>query len=76
MRCVRHLEDEHGSLIEVLYYGCRLCFTEEPDPEFATLDGGWWPCLDAELATAQPCRVCGELMGSLEVSPSDRSLRC
>lgn len=69
MRYTRHIEDADGSLIEILYYCCRLCFADEPDPALAALDGGWWPCLDSELEQAEVCRVCGEVIGPHPTAP-------
>lgn len=63
MRYVRHVEDDYGSLVEILYYCCRLCYVEEPEAELAALPGGGWPCLDSELDAPEACRVCEELIG-------------
>ncbi len=63
MRYVRHVEDDLGSLVEVLYYCSRLCYAEEPNGSVSSLPGGWWPCLDSELEVPEPCRVCGQLIG-------------
>lgn len=66
MRYVRHIEDEWGNLIDVLYYCCELCWRDECDPVTRVAQGGWWPALDTELDVPEGCRVCGETIG-----PSD-----
>ncbi len=61
MRYVRHIEDGDGNLVEIFYYCCAFCYHDDRD--LVGIPGGWWPCLDSELAGAEPCRVCGEFIG-------------
>lgn len=67
MRYVRHVEDHYGSLVEILYYCCRLCFVEEPEAELAALPGGRSPAADSQLDRVEFCRVCEEPIGRADL---------